>query len=96
MKTLQMRADLHLLTAQSLKAKRSVVTPIVKHLDRMAGVAAAEIGSHELWQRTTIGISVVGATPSHQQQVMDTVERYIWSRADIEVLEMAQYWWEEE
>ena len=45
MHVLILRADLHLPVARSLKAKRSSVTPLIKHLDRLAGVAASEVAS---------------------------------------------------
>jgi uncharacterized protein YlxP (DUF503 family) len=96
MHVLILRADLHLPVAQSLKAKRSVVTPIIRYIDHLAGVAAAEVDHHDKWQRVGLGVSAVGAGVSHLEQTMDSVERYLWSRRDVEVLELARSWWDEE
>lgn len=86
--------ELHVPSAQSLKAKRSVVTSIVRNLDQLHGVGAAEVDHQDLWQRTTIGVSAVGSSPAHIESVMDQVERYIWSRTEVEVLDIERSWWE--
>jgi uncharacterized protein YlxP (DUF503 family) len=95
MHVLIVRADLHLPAAQSLKAKRSVLTSMIRHIDQLAGVAAAEVDYHDRWQLTAIGISAVGSSVTHLEQTMDGVERYVWSRPDVEVVDMARSWWEE-
>ena len=96
MHVLILRADLHLPATQSLKAKRSVVTPMIRHIDQLSGVAAAEVDFADKWHRTALGISVVGNAIGHLEQVMDDIERYLWSRPDTEVLELARSWWDEE
>jgi uncharacterized protein YlxP (DUF503 family) len=88
--------DLHLPAASTLKEKRSVVTSIVRNLDQMHGVAAAEVDHLDVWQRTAIGATVVGGGVTHVESVMDSVERYVWSRPEVEVLEFRRSWWEEE
>ena len=90
------RIDIHLPTATSLKEKRSVVTSIVRHLDQLHGVAAAEVGHLDRWQRALIGAAAVGGQVGHVQSTIDRVERYVWSRPEIEVLEIQRSWWEEQ
>ena len=96
MHVLVLRAELHLPVAQSLKAKRSVVTPIVRHLDGQSAMAAAEVDHHDLWQRTVIGVTAVGNSVGHLEGAMDAAERYLWSRPDVEVLDMERSWWEDD
>ena len=96
MHVLILRADLHLPVTRSLKAKRSLVVPIIRHLDQLAGVAAAETDHQDKWQRATLGVTVVGGGIGHLEQTMDSVERYLWSRHDVEVLDLARSWWDEE
>jgi uncharacterized protein YlxP (DUF503 family) len=86
--------DIHLPAAGSLKEKRSVVTSIVRNLDQMHGVAASEVDHLDLWQRAAIGVAVVGGDPGHVSSVMDGVDRYVWSRTEIEVLDFSTSWWE--
>ncbi|MCP3992511.1 MAG: DUF503 domain-containing protein [Actinomycetia bacterium] len=96
MHVLILRADLHLPATQSLKAKRSVITPLIRHIDQQNGVAASEVDFSDKWQRTAVGISAVGNMVSHLEQTMDEIERYLWSRPDVEVLELTRSWWDEE
>lgn len=87
-----MEVDLRILGAHSLKDKRQVVKPLVEGVRRRFQVAAAETGSHDSWQRAQVGVAVVGSTAAHVEQVMDEVERYIWSRPGIEVLSAGRSW----
>jgi uncharacterized protein YlxP (DUF503 family) len=96
MHVLILRADLHLPAVQSLKAKRSVITPLIRHVDQQSGVSAAEVDFTDKWQRTAIGVSAVGGGVGHLEQTMDEIERYLWSRPDVEVLELTRSWWDEE
>lgn len=84
--------DLHIPDSRSLKAKRSVVKPIVEGLQRRFRVAAAEVGHHEQWQRTAVGVAAVGATAGHVGDVLDEVERFVWSHPEIQVLSAARRW----
>ena len=89
-----LQLDLHVPASQSLKAKRSSITPIIRHVDQLAGVGAAEVGHHDSWQRTTIGVSAVGNSVTHLTETMDSVERYVWARPDIDVLDATRSWWD--
>lgn len=71
--------------SRSLKAKRSYVRPIVAALRRYE-VAAAEVGLTDLYGRAEIGIAVVSADAAHVGEVLDTCERLIFSRPEVEVL----------
>jgi uncharacterized protein YlxP (DUF503 family) len=95
MHVLTLRAEIHLPSASSLKAKRSVLTSMVRHLDQLSGVAAAEVDHQDTWQRAAIGVAVVGGSVSHVEQMMDSIERYVWSRTEIDVVDLTRSWWEE-
>ncbi len=86
--------ELHVRSAQSLKEKRSVVTSIVRNLDQMHGVAAAEVDHLDLWQRAGLGVSVVAGSPGQAEDLMDAAERHVWSRTEIDVLRFDRSWWE--
>ena len=47
-----------------------------------------------MWQRALLGAAVVGGEVGHVQSVMDSAERYVWSRPEIEVLDFTTSWWE--
>lgn len=94
MHVLVLRAELHLPQVRSLKAKRSVVKSALAQLQQRNGVGAAEVDHTEVWQRAALGVTVVSGEVGHCQQVMDEVERFLWSLPDCEVLELQRSWWE--
>jgi uncharacterized protein YlxP (DUF503 family) len=71
--------------SRSLKAKRSYVRPIVAALRRFE-VAVAEVGALDLLGRTEIGVAVVGAEAGHVTSVLDSCERLVAGRPEIELL----------
>ena len=71
--------------SRSLKAKRSYVRPIVAALRRYE-VSAAEVGALDRHGRAEIGIAVVAAEPVHVREVLDTCERVVAARPEIELL----------
>lgn len=92
MEVLIIDVDLRLPMAQSLKAKRSIVQSIVRTLDRWKGVGVAEVGYMDTWQRTRIGVAIVGGSVSHLTEVAASVERHLWSVPDVEVLSLERTW----
>ena len=71
--------------SRSVKAKRSYVRPIVAAL-RKFEVAAAEVGALDLHGRAEIGVAVVAAEPAHVREVLDSCERLVQERPEVEVL----------
>ena len=71
--------------SRTLKIKRSYVRPIVAAL-RKFEVSAAEVGALELHGRAEIGIAVVAADAAHVGEVLDTCERAVAYRPEIELL----------
>lgn len=78
--------DLLLGDVHSLKQKRSLVRPLVAELKRRLEVAAAEVDSLDLHQRTSIGATVVAADRAHVVQVLDAVETLVAGRPEVELL----------
>jgi uncharacterized protein YlxP (DUF503 family) len=71
--------------SRSLKAKRSYVRPIVAALRRFE-VAAAEVGLMDLHGRSEIGVAVVAADAARVAQVLDSCERLVVGRPEVELL----------
>ncbi|MET8833624.1 DUF503 domain-containing protein [Micromonospora sp. NPDC004540] len=71
--------------SRSLKTKRSYVRPIVAALRRYE-VSAAEVGALDLHGRTQIGVAVVAAEPAHVREVLDSCERLVAARPEVELL----------
>ena len=88
--------ELRLPESRSLKSKRALVKPILERARQRFSVSAAEVGHHDQWQRACLGMSTVSATPTHAEQVLDELERFVWSRPDVEVLSTERGWLEME
>jgi hypothetical protein len=71
--------------ARSLKAKRSYVRPIIAALRRLE-VSVAEVGALDLHGRAQIGVAAVAAEPGHAREVIDSCERLMAGRPEIELL----------
>lgn len=78
--------DLLLGDVHSLKAKRSVVRPIVAELRRRFEVSVAEVGSLDLHRRATVGVAVVAADAAHVGAVLDRVEASVAARPELDLL----------
>ncbi len=86
--------ELHLPLTHSLKEKRAVVRPVLDGLHNRFRVSVSEVDHHDLWQRCTIGVAVVGATAHHVEDVLDSCERFIWSFPELEVIGSERSWLE--
>jgi uncharacterized protein YlxP (DUF503 family) len=91
---LALEVDLHLAEARSLKDKRSVVKSLVDGSRRRYGVAAAEVGFQEQWQRSMLGFAVVASSERHATEVIDEVDRFVWSHPEVQVLATERRWLE--
>jgi uncharacterized protein YlxP (DUF503 family) len=91
---LSLAVDVHLPAARSLKDKRQVVRSIVEGAQQRFRVAAAETDFHDKWQRAALGFAAVAETARHATDVIDEVERFVWSRPDIEVAGAERRWLE--
>ncbi len=86
--------DLRIPASGSLKSKRTVVKHVVETATSRYGVAAAEVGHQEQWQRSELGFAAVAGTAGHVEEVLDSVERFVWSHPEIEVVDGRRTWLE--
>ena len=86
------RIELHIPAARSLKEKRAVVKPMVEGIRHRFSLSVAETDFQDKWQRAEIGVAVVSSTPAHAREVVDSVERWVWSRPDVEVSRFETEW----
>lgn len=92
MHVLALEVEVHLPACTSLKAKRAVLRPVVEGCRHRFGLAVAEVDHQDLWQRATIGVAVVAASGGQAAERIDAVERWIWSRTDLEVIRSDRHW----
>lgn len=79
------RLELSIPHANSLKAKRQVLTSIIEKAKSRFNVSVAEVGDQELWQRAVVGISLVSGDASHARQSADRVIAFVESHFEGEV-----------
>ena len=72
----------------SLKDKRQVLRSVTSRIRNTFNVSVAEGDDNDLWQATTIGISVVSNDKRHTDEVLSKVVNFITaSRFEMEVLD---------
>ena len=88
--------DLHLPSTASLKDKRAVITPILDGARRRHRVAVAEVGHQDRWQRSELAFATVASAERQAREVLDAVERFVWSFPEVEVSATRRSWLDEE
>jgi len=83
--------DLLLGDVRSLKQKRSLVRPVVAELRRRYDVSAAEAGHLDLHRRALVGVAVVAPDRAHCVEVLDSCERWVAGRPEMELLSARQW-----
>ena len=94
MHVLALRIDLRIPVSESLKAKRSAITPILEGARRRYRVASAEVGRQDEWQRAELGFTAISSSAGHTTEVIDQVERFVWSFPEVDVLSTERTWLE--
>jgi len=84
--------ELHIGASDSLKAKRSVVRHIIETSRRRYGVSASEVAYHDLWQRAGLGFATVAPDAHHVEEILDRVERFVWSHPEVTVVSSVRHW----
>lgn len=91
---LAMEVDLRIEHARSLKDKRRVIKGLLEGARRRFGVSAAEVGGQDTWQRAVLGFAVVASTAHQAAEVLDSVDDFVWSLPEVEVLSAERTWLE--
>ena len=61
----------------SLKGKRQVVKKIIDRVRNRFNISIAEVGDNELWQRSQLGLSMVGNDRRFVNSYLDRVVNFI-------------------
>ncbi|MGH9265574.1 MAG: DUF503 domain-containing protein [Acidimicrobiales bacterium] len=84
--------ELHIPTSRSLKEKRAALRPIVEGIRHRFLVSVAEVGYQDKWQRALVGMAVVSDSYTHAAEVVDNIERWVWSKPEVEVCGFRTKW----
>ncbi|MCK5796388.1 MAG: DUF503 domain-containing protein [Deltaproteobacteria bacterium] len=71
------RLNLYFSESASLKAKRQRLRRIVERVRAKFNVAVAEVGQQDTWQRSSVGISVVGNAEDHVDAMLDRILSFV-------------------
>ncbi|MEY2402876.1 MAG: uncharacterized protein QOD38_427 [Acidimicrobiaceae bacterium] len=69
-----------------------MVKTIVQGASRRFGVAASEVDHQDKWQRASLGFAAVAGSESHVREVLESVERFVWSFPEVEVFDSSLRW----
>ena len=72
--------ELHFPANGSLKGKRRYLRSAKAHLHERFGASVAEVGFHDLWQRSQLTVACVTREHRELQELLDAVERYLGSQ----------------
>jgi uncharacterized protein YlxP (DUF503 family) len=89
---LAVEVELRLPHSHSLKDKRQVVKSLLDVARRRYGVSAAEVGRQDSWQRAQLAFAVVASSAGQAEAVLDELDRFVWSRSEVEVLSAEREW----
>ena len=79
--------DIHIPESGSLKTKRQFVKRIKDRVKNRFNVSIAEVDHNDLWQRTTLGVSVVANQRQFANQVLSGVVEFIGRINGVEILD---------
>ena len=68
---------LHFPENGSLKGKRKELQSLKAQLQRRFGAAVSETDHHDLWQRATVSVALVGGRPGPLRDAAASLERYV-------------------
>lgn len=91
---LALEVELRLPQSNSLKDKRQIMRHILDACRSRFGVSAAEVSFQDKYQRGGLGFAVVSSTPGKASEVIATVEDFIWSHPELEVISAVRNWLE--
>jgi hypothetical protein len=80
------RYELRLPECSSLKDKRAVLRRLISLLRQKFNVSAGEVDHLDLWQRSTVAVSLISDTQFHARRVMQEIGRHVQTHPGVEVL----------
>jgi len=84
--------DLHIPDSNSLKDKRRVLRRLLDQLHDQYNVSAAELGDHNIWRRSQIGIVCLSNDRAHTEQVLQSALGLVDRDPRLEVLQATVEW----
>jgi uncharacterized protein YlxP (DUF503 family) len=81
------RFDLRIPGCGSLKEKRHVVKTLTTAIRSRFNASVAEVDHQDLWQRATLGVSVVATDGYQAKRVLHEIEKLVERWAEVEIIQ---------
>lgn len=72
-----LQLELHIHDSNSLKEKRSVVNSILGRIRGRYEVSAAQLDTHEMWNRATLGIAMISNEAAAVHRVLNPIRDFV-------------------
>ncbi len=72
----------------SLKEKRSIIQSLLKRMGNKYNASVAEIGEQDKWQKSIIGVAVIGGTTAHAHSQLQSIIRFVEGEPRLELVEV--------
>lgn len=76
----------------SLKDKRSVIKSIITKTHNKFNVSISEVEDYDLLNKAALGISVVSNSNQLNQQIFDSIIRFIEENYEVEIISIEHYY----
>jgi uncharacterized protein YlxP (DUF503 family) len=81
-----LRLDLRLHGPQNLKQKRGILQKLLARCRNRFPVSCAEVGNHDLWQRTLLGFAVVSSAEHVAAPILSRLEEEILASGEVDLI----------
>ena len=78
--------ELHIPTANSLKAKRQVIKSLVQRLRNRFNVSVSEVGCQDLWQRVELGMAVICHNGAGADSIMEKIFAFVDEESRVNII----------
>ena len=82
-----MTVELFIGESSSLKEKRRHLKSVIEKMKSRFNVSIAEVDHHDLWQRSTVGVSCVSNERVQIDKVFSSVINFIENNGSVEIIE---------
>jgi hypothetical protein len=80
--------ELFLASSGSLKSKRQILRALKDRVRKSFNVCISEVDHHDLWQRSTLGVAVIGTETRFVHSVLNKVINLISRESRAEVIDV--------
>lgn len=85
------KIEIRIFDSFSLKDKRSVVKSIIAKTHRKFNVSISEVEDYDLLNKTALGVSIVSNNNQLNQQIFNSIIRFIEENYEAEIISIENY-----